>query len=57
MTSREMIEYNRNSSRGNINNLTSDGSWIAVTIATSKSFKTRRGAERYMERMGYTVTR
>ena len=31
------------------------GSWVAVTIATSKTYGTLKGAQRYMAKMGYTL--
>lgn len=30
------------------------GNWVAVTIATSKTFKSLKGAQTYMAKMGYT---
>lgn len=45
------------STRGGIFNTSpkdNSGSWIAVTCGTSKSFKTLKGAEKYMNKMEYS---
>lgn len=33
-----------------------DGTWLALTLAHSKTFKTRKGAVKWLARMGVVVT-
>ena len=49
------IDYERGTSKGGItiNNYAGVTTYIAVTIATSKTFKSLKGAEKFMTDRGY----
>jgi len=52
------INYERGTSKGGIiiNNY-SDVTYIAVTAAASKTFKSLKGSEKFMAERGYTVVK
>ena len=55
MNAFNVIYYSKGSNKGSIgkNEYAGKVTYIAVTEASSKSFKTLSGAKKYMEQMGY----
>lgn len=47
-----LIEYQKGGNKGSIMEET-NGLWTAVTAVASKSYKTLKGAQKFMDRMGY----
>lgn len=48
-----MIDYYHNQNKGGIHNYTTNNSFVAHTATLSKTFKTLKGSQKFMEKWGY----